>query len=56
MASRLVKSTHIFVQGELTTRQYDRIITVLTAKHSVDQVIQQIAVELKASAFHERAC
>jgi single-strand DNA-binding protein len=51
MASRLVKGTHIFVQGELTTRQYDRIITVPTGKNSVDHVIQQLAVELKAKTI-----
>jgi single-strand DNA-binding protein len=48
LAPRLVKGAHVFVQGELTTREYDRTITVPTGKKSVEHVIQQIAVELKA--------
>ena len=48
MASRLVKGTHIFVQGELTTRQYDRTIAVPNGKKSIEHVIQQNVVELKA--------
>jgi single-strand DNA-binding protein len=42
MASRLVKGTHVFVRGELTTREYDRTITVPK---------QQLAVDLKADAI-----
>ena len=48
MASRLVKASHIFVQGELTTREYDRTITVPNGKKSIEHVIQQLAVGLKA--------
>ena len=48
MAPRLVKGTHVFVQGELTTREYDRTITVPNGKKSIEYVIQQLAVELKA--------
>lgn len=51
MASRLVKGTHIFVRGELTTRQYDRSITVPTGKKSVGHVMQQLAVELNAETI-----
>jgi single-stranded DNA-binding protein len=51
MASRLVKGTHILVQGELTTREYDRTITVPNGKKSIEHVIQQIAVELKADTI-----
>jgi hypothetical protein len=43
-----VKSAHVFVQDELTTREYDRIITVPNGKKSIEHVIQQLAVELKA--------
>ena len=32
MADRLVKGAHVFVQGELTTREYDRTIKVPTAR------------------------
>lgn len=51
MASRLVKGAHVFVQGELTTREYDRTITVPNGKKSVEHVIQQLAVELKADTI-----
>jgi single-strand DNA-binding protein len=47
LASRLVKGAHVFVQGELTTREYDRTITVPVGKKSAEHVIQQLAVELK---------
>jgi single-strand DNA-binding protein len=50
-ASRLVKGAHIFVQGELTTREYDRTITVPNGKKSIEHVIQQLAVELKADTI-----
>ncbi len=48
MAVRLVKGSLVFVQGELTTREYDRTIQVPTGKEIVDHVIQQLTVELKA--------
>ncbi|MBV8733049.1 MAG: single-stranded DNA-binding protein [Acidobacteriia bacterium] len=51
MASRLVKGAHIFVQGELTTREYDRTITVPNGKRSIEHVIQQLVVELKADTI-----
>ena len=51
MASRLVKGAHIFVQGELTTREYDRTIVVPNGKKSIEHVIQQLAVELKADTI-----
>ena len=51
MASRLVKGAHIFVQGELTTREYDRTIVVPNGKKSIEHVIRQLAVELKADTI-----
>jgi single-strand DNA-binding protein len=51
MGSRLVKGTHVFVQGELTTREYDRTVSVPSGKKSVERVIQQLAVELKADTI-----
>jgi hypothetical protein len=36
------------VQGELTTREYDRTIQVPSGKKTIEHVIQQLAVELKA--------
>jgi single-strand DNA-binding protein len=51
MALRLVKGTHVFVQGELSTRQYERMITVPNGQKSIQHVIQQLAVELKADTI-----
>jgi single-strand DNA-binding protein len=51
LASRLNKGTHVFVQGELTTREYDRTIQVPTGKKTIEHVIQQLAVELKADTI-----
>lgn len=49
LADRLVKGTHVFVQGELSTREYDRTIKVSTGKgKNIEHVIQQLVVELKA--------
>ena len=51
LASRLGKGTHVFVQGELTTREYDRTIEVPNGKKTIEHVIQQLAVELKADTI-----
>jgi single-strand DNA-binding protein len=52
LADRLVKGAHVFVQGELTTREYDRTIKVSTGKgKSIEHTIQQLAVELKADTI-----
>jgi single-strand DNA-binding protein len=51
MALRMVKGTHVFVQGELSTRQYERMITVPNGQKSIQHVIQQLAVELKADTI-----
>ena len=48
IAPRLAKGAHVFVQGELTTREYDRTIQVPSGKKMIEHVIQQLAVELKA--------
>jgi single-strand DNA-binding protein len=48
LAQRLVKGSHVFVQGELQTREYDRTIQIQTGKKSTDHVIKQLVVELKA--------
>jgi hypothetical protein len=41
----------VFVQGELTTREYDRAIQVPSGKKTIEHVIQQLAVELKADTI-----
>src|SRR6476661_1168932 len=52
LADRLVKGAHVFVQGELTTREYDRTIKVSTGKgENIEHVIQQLVVELKADTI-----
>jgi len=52
LADRLVKGAHVFVQGELTTREYDRTINVPTGKgKSIEHTIQQLVVELKAETI-----
>lgn len=52
LADRLAKGAHVFVQGELTTREYDRLIKIPTAKgKNIEHVIQQLIVELKADTI-----
>ena len=51
LAERLVKGTHVFVQGELTTRDYDRKIKVGSGKNAIDHTIKQLVVELKAETI-----
>jgi len=51
LASRLSKGAHVFVQGELTTREYDRSIQVPSGKKTIEDAIQQLAVELKAATI-----
>ena len=51
IAPRLAKGAHVFVQGELTTREYDRTIQVPSGKKTIEQVIQQLVVELKADTI-----
>jgi single-strand DNA-binding protein len=42
MAPRLLKGTHVFVQGELSTRKYDRTIRILdrSANSESDEAAQ----------------
>jgi single-strand DNA-binding protein len=51
LADRLQKGTHVFVQGELNTREYDRTVKVPGGKKSIEHVIQQLVVELKADTI-----
>ena len=51
LAERLVKGTHVFVQGELTTREYDRIIKVPNGKKVIEHQMKQLVVELKADTI-----
>ena len=52
IADRLVKGAHVFAQGELTTREFNRTINVPTVNgKSIEHTIQQLAVELKADTI-----
>jgi single-stranded DNA-binding protein len=52
LAERLAKGAHVFVQGELTTREYDRLIKVPNGKgKNIEHVIQQLVIELKADTI-----
>ena len=52
LAERLGKGAHVFVQGELTTREYDRVIKVPPAKgKTIEHTIQQLVVELRADTI-----
>jgi single-strand DNA-binding protein len=51
MAPRLVKGAHVFVQGELNTREYERTIKVPNGKKSIEHVIEKLAVELNADTI-----
>ena len=51
MTPRLVKGAHVFVQGELNTREYDRIINVPSGKKTIEYTIKQLIVELKADTI-----
>ena len=51
LAQRLVKGSHVFVQGELTTREYDRTIQIANGKKQIEHVIKQLVVELKADTI-----
>lgn len=48
VAARLTKGAHVFVQGELTTREYERTIQVPNGKKVLEHSLQQLVVELKA--------
>ena len=51
MSARLVKGTHVFVRGELNTREYDRTIKIPNGKKTIEHVVSQLVVELKADTI-----
>ena len=42
LGDRLVKGAHVFVQGELTTREYPRTITTQTDKKLTEHTVAQL--------------
>ena len=52
MSSRLVKGAQVFVQGQLTTHEYDRTHKVPAGgKKVIEYVIKQLVVEIKADTI-----
>ena len=51
MTPRLIKGAHVFVQGELNTREYDRILKVPSGKKTIEHTIKQLIAELKADTI-----
>jgi hypothetical protein len=51
MTERLVKGALVFVQGEVSTHDYDRKIKVGTGKNTAEHTIKQLVVELKADTI-----
>jgi single-strand DNA-binding protein len=51
LAERLVEGAHVYVQGELTTREYDRTIKVPTGNAFIEHLIKQLEVEVKADTI-----
>jgi len=51
MSSRLVKGALVYVQGQLTTHEYDRTIKVPAGKKVIEHAIKQLVVELKADTI-----
>jgi single-strand DNA-binding protein len=47
LASRLIKGAHVFVQGELITREYERTVEVTAGKKNVEAKVMQLAVEIR---------
>jgi single-strand DNA-binding protein len=51
IASRLVKGAHIFVQGELMTREYLKTIEVAFGKKKVEAQVKQLSVEIRPESI-----
>jgi single-strand DNA-binding protein len=51
MIGRLVKGALVFVQGELTTHEYDRKIKIGNGRNATEHSIKQLVVELKADTI-----
>jgi len=48
LAARLASGSHVLVQGEIVTREYERVIKVPNCKKTIEHKIQQLAVEIRA--------
>jgi single-strand DNA-binding protein len=51
VATRLTKGAHVFVQGEMITRTYEKAVEVPNGKKPIQHTIKALAVELKADTI-----
>src|SRR3954470_13156812 len=51
VTTRLTTGSHVFVQGEMTTRTYDRVIEIPNGPKPIPHTIKALAVELKADTI-----
>jgi single stranded DNA-binding protein len=51
VAARLTTGAHVFVQGEMLTRTYDKTIEIPNGKKPISYIIKALAVELKAETI-----
>ena len=49
LAARLASGSHVLVQGEVVTREYERVIKVPNGKKTIEHKIQQQVVDIKAN-------
>jgi hypothetical protein len=49
LAARLASGSHVLVQGEIVTREYEPVIKVPNGKKTIERKIQQQVVEIKAN-------
>lgn len=56
MTERLVQGAHVFVQSELSTREYDRVIQVPNGKKAIEHSVRQLVVELRADTIRVLDC
>jgi single-strand DNA-binding protein len=48
LSDRLLKGVHIFVQGQLQTREYERTVEATVESKKVEVSVRQLVVEVKA--------
>jgi single stranded DNA-binding protein len=51
IAARLTTGAHIFVQGEMLTRTYDKTVEIPNGPKTIRHTIKALAVELKADTI-----
>ena len=51
LAPYLVKGAHVFVQGELITRKYEKTIEVSAGKKNIEVKVEQLAVEIRPESI-----